>query len=270
MFFSGDFFLFLYCIPFSFFSWILGHLFYYHFWVIEGNKNYIADCLVVIVNNNTKINLQNNFVNVLPSDFTYRLTPFGYEKGFTQDHYPFLISTWFEFCSLEASLAKYKYKIKLISLIILITYFFCWSYLTFNFLYAKSDDLVFLGGNGFWGSLGLTFIKRSFHTTRPLCTTPYEARHLNEKFMHYLYYSIRKVYYMAQMIYGELKSKGDYKALAMLTIIPSTPNPAIKPILVSPVRVDDSPGINMSYLWKSLCLLKQKIFLQHLLESWKL
>ena len=142
VFLSGDLRLVLYCLPFSFVSWVLGNLYYYHFRDFEGNLNYLKDCLNVTLKPGITLDIQNTFVNAFTNDFIFSITLFGYEKGFTNEHYPRLISTWFELCSVNVTLTKYKNKLKYISLMILAMYIICWFYITVKFFFM--DDQTFI------------------------------------------------------------------------------------------------------------------------------
>lgn len=99
-----------------------------------------------------------------------------------------------------------------------------------------------LGWNSnFWNGLGLTFIKRSFHATRPL-SAPQEARYIKESFMYYLYHHSNKSYFMGHMVYGDVLPNGDFNAFGMLTTKPTTTNPNIKPEFISSSRIDGEAG----------------------------
>lgn len=242
VFFSGDFYILLYFIPFSFVSWVLGNLFYYHFWVIEGNKNHIQDCLSVTLNDKAHVQVKDNYVHALPQDFTFRLTPFGYSEGFTHEHYPILVSKWFEFSSLDVSLTKYKNKLRVLYIFIFFVYFFCWFYITFTFFFIKEKStIVLMGGSSFWNHKMFSFIKRSFHSTPP-AFRHYDSRNLRESVMYPLYYQTGKLYYMGHHVYGELLPNGDYQAFGMLTSKASTSNPNIVPVLLSTIRIDGNSG----------------------------
>lgn len=75
------------------------------------------------------------FVKVLPSDITFRLTPYGYSVGFTNESYPFLVKAWLELSILDVKFFRYNEITKFISYIIILGYILCWFYLCIRFFF---------------------------------------------------------------------------------------------------------------------------------------
>lgn len=124
-FFKGNFLYLLYVTPAAFLFWILSLFTYYINWIIEGNCNVIREWLQISPVNS-------DLTPLYKTSFSFKITPEGFNQGFTEEDLPFLVDKWLTLGNL-AAFFKYRRLLQYVSGIILMFYFICWCFITYYF-----------------------------------------------------------------------------------------------------------------------------------------
>ena len=197
---NGDFRTIIYLSPVFFIIWVTDIIYYYFYWFVEGNFNYMNDLLDKQINAFSWDNWEGYLKFQSPSDVILTLTPFGLQEGYNSSHIPILQEKWFILGNLLSTLQKHKIIVFYMQTVFLSCFIFCWFYLCYHFFLKP-------------------FLCASFWPRFPrfkmfsLLRQPYDARFLkNVKDQVALANNTNGAYSPGHPVFGEEQSDGTYRA----------------------------------------------------------
>lgn len=149
--FHGDLRYVFFLLPFSFLSWIFDFFSYYFEVYIKSSLNYICEILYVIpITPLTLDEYAAKYVLKTGNDFTFKITPFGYNEGFTEGAnnagLKSLANSWLKFQHLNIVIKKYKKFLYFFNIILLSLRVLCWfGIIWFPFKYSTDILLTHIG-----------------------------------------------------------------------------------------------------------------------------
>lgn len=137
-FFHGNFYTILYLTPITFIIWILNFFQYHINWIIEGNCNFIRECLVLSP-------LDSSLLPEGKTGFTFKITNEALKEGFSEKDLDFLVNQLLQFGNL-ATFFNYRRFIRYFSSFIITIYFTSWCYLSYHYFFSTPLEIVMAGG----------------------------------------------------------------------------------------------------------------------------
>lgn len=159
----------LYLAPLSFVLWLFDFFYYYHYWFITANLNYLHD----MVNTTTTSIISDKFNFIIIKsweDLHISLTPFGISQGFTTDPDDlfYLKSKFLHLSGAKALIQEYTLKWKFLDYIFLLCYFICWSYIVYYFFFYNNETYIAMGLLAIFRRGSSSFSNTAnFHSTAP-------------------------------------------------------------------------------------------------------
>lgn len=165
VFFGGDVRLLLYMSPLSLIIFCLMFIDYYFFWFFKSNIHYLNDILTVKMLS-PAISRRQNILFVNTSQFSFELTSYGKDQGFSEQKTYILQELWFEYGRIDAIFSLYFKYVKLIFIFFFFIQVFSWIYLVYYFFIFPFINAVNIP----------PFFKRFPFGSYRLMRQPYDAR----------------------------------------------------------------------------------------------
>lgn len=159
VFFHGDLRYVFFLLPFSFLSWIFDFFSYYFEVYVESSLHYVCEILYVTpIIPLTVDEYTAKHVLKTGNDFTFKITPFGYNEGFIEgannSGLRSLANSWLKFQHLNIVIKKYKKFLYFFNIILLSLRILCWFGIIF-FPFKASTDIFFTNIGSFFSRISI-------------------------------------------------------------------------------------------------------------------